>query len=140
MHYNMKDFCISWGRGTFACMPSAKELIRNHAPDIDVFLVSMIFSSNYPSDLFPTFLVDVYGIPPIIRIHCLTGSGFSWEEEILQSAPTIDGPWKNVAFGGRLITGPAALSFPPSSSESSRNSSSYNKRITWIGTGNRLSR
>ena len=74
-------------------IPEAKELMRNRLPDNDgVFRIDQT-DHHY----LGVEVIDVYGFPPKIKITIgRNGIDIRWYEGILQSPPTINGPWKDV--------------------------------------------
>ena len=79
------------GAGAPTRIPAAKELIRNQLPDDDgVFRIGQA-EHHY----LGVGVIEVYGFPPRITIR-RNGIDIRWYEGILQAAPTVDGPWKDV--------------------------------------------
>ena len=76
---------------------SAKDLIRNREPDDDgVFRIPMKADYSSSSD---QFTIEVHGIAPRIWLSRQEdGVEIVWEAGPLQSAPTINGPWKDITF------------------------------------------
>lgn len=119
MHYEMKEFNLSLS-STIENLrfPSARELIRNRIPDSDG--VFRIRSSSPASDIlwggvevdidgvyritydnaadYP-LLIEVYGVEPQIWLTRQEGGvEILWNIGMLQSAPSIDGPWTDITF------------------------------------------
>ena len=66
----------------------AKDLIKNQEPDNDG-----VFRLTAP------FAIEVHGVPPRIWLtRQEDGVEIVWEAGPLQSAPTINGPWKDITF------------------------------------------
>lgn len=75
-------------------IPSAQELIKNREPDDDgVFRIPMYYNFHHH------FIIEVHGIAPRIWLtRQEDGVEIVWEAGPLQSAPTINGPWKDITF------------------------------------------
>ena len=79
-------------------IPSAKDLIRNREPDDDgVFRIPMYAGPAVYNE--GKFTIEVHGIAPRIWLSRQEdGVEIVWEAGPLQSAPTINGPWKDITF------------------------------------------
>ena len=77
-------------------IPSAQELIKNREPDDDgVFRIPMNYDFHHQFQ----FTIEVHGIAPRIWLtRQEDGVEIVWEAGPLQSAPTINGPWKDITF------------------------------------------
>ena len=81
------------GAGAPTRIPAAKELMRNRIPDVDgVFRIDQ--TDHHYLDVG---VIEVYEFTPKPKIT-IRGNGIDirWPEGILQSSPTINGPWKDV--------------------------------------------
>lgn len=114
VHYEMREFSISQRlenenanrRYAHATIPAAKELIKNESPDSDGFFkVDLETHSEYSSSVSGSVLIDVYGAPPTIKMIRREDGRLEivWEDSLLQTSPTIDGPWEDIAFGGGTL-------------------------------------
>ena len=103
-----------------ATIPAAKELIKNESPDSDGFFKIDLetYSEHGISSVSGSVLIEVYGAPPTIRLIRMEDGSLEivWEDSLLQTSPTIDGPWEDVAFGG----GTLRWNIRPSDSEPSK--------------------
>lgn len=81
-------------------IPSAQELIRNREPDDDgVFRIPRYAGPAVYNE--GEFTIEVHGIAPRIWLtRQEDGVEIVWEAGPLQSAPTINGPWKDITFDG----------------------------------------
>lgn len=105
VHRDMERFSLlvlnPWsGYNVFAIpfrIPAAKELIRNREPDDDgIFRIPMNAGGI---DHKLEFTIEVHGIAPRIWLTRQEGGvEIVWEAGPLQSAPTINGPWKDITF------------------------------------------
>ncbi len=119
VHYEMKEFNLSLS-STIGNLrfPPARELIRNRIPDSDG--VFRIRSSSPASDILQggvevdidgvyritynnaadyPLLIEVYGVKPQIWLTRQEGGvEILWNIGMLQSAPSIDGPWTDITF------------------------------------------
>ena len=116
VHYEMKEFNLTIVENLR--FPPARELIRNRITDSDG--VFRIRSSSPASDIlwggvevdidgvyritydnaadYP-LLVEVYGVEPQIWLTRQEGGvEILWNIGMLQSAPSIDGPWTDITF------------------------------------------
>ena len=128
VHYEMREFSIlqrlenenANRRYASATIPAAKELIKNESPDSDGFFKVDVktYSEHGISAVSGSVLVEVYGAPPTIKMIRMEDGRLEivWEDSLLQTSPTIDGPWKDVAFGG----GTLRWNIRPSDSEPSK--------------------
>ena len=84
------------GLGAPTRIPSAEDLIRNREPDDDgVFRIPMNYDFHHQFQ----FSIEVHGIAPRIWLtRQEDGVEIIWEAGPLQSAPTINGPWKDITF------------------------------------------
>lgn len=97
VHKDMERFLLflpsgrRGGAGAPTRIPAAKELIRNRLPnEYGVFRIDQT-DHHY----LGVGVIEVYGFPPRITIR-RNGIDIRWYEGILQSSPTIKGPWKDV--------------------------------------------
>ena len=115
----MREFLIYWrdlADPIDATIPAAKELIKNESPYSDGFFkVDVETNSKYGISVSGSVLIDVYGAPPTIKMIRIEDGRLEivWEDSLLQTSPTIDGPREDVAFGGGTLRWrmfPSALS------------------------------
>ena len=120
VHYEMREFSIAQRLENedanliyaHATIPSAKELIKNESPDSDGFFkVDVKTDSEDSSSVSGSVLIEVYGAPPTIKMIRMEDGRLEivWEDSLLQTSPTIDGPWVEAAFIGefRLLRFPS---------------------------------
>lgn len=78
-------------------IPSAKDLIKNREPDDDGIFRIPMNAGGIEHKL--EFTIEVHGIAPRIWLSRQEdGVEIVWEAGPLQSAPTINGPWKDITF------------------------------------------
>lgn len=96
-HWIRQDFTGDYDWDVPTRIPAAKDLIKNLRLDVAVDsegFVRASLDSGLRIDV-----IEVYGFPPRISMTRKDGGvELSWDRGALQSAPTIDGPWKDVTF------------------------------------------
>ena len=102
VHKDMGPFLLIYrkrfgGEGSFSLptrIPSAKELIKDRTPESDG-----VFRIEAGNSLLGASVIEVHGVPPRIWLNRQEGGvEIVWEAGPLQSAPTINGPWKDITF------------------------------------------
>ena len=116
MSFNQRNFTLQIHKdmGRFLVneirIPAAKDLIRNREPD-DNGVFRIVFPAAYLYDYDEPgysgwgakekfFTIEVHGVAPRIWLNRQEGGvEIVWDRGQLQSAPSIDGPWKDVTYG-----------------------------------------
>ena len=89
LHKDMRAFYLFRGRNVLR-IPPMQDLIQNLEPDDDGLIRTVFHGVS----------IEVYGVPPRLTMKRRPdGVEISWKGGVLQSAPSIDGPWKDVTYG-----------------------------------------
>lgn len=89
LHKDMRAFYLFRGQNVLR-IPPMQDLIQNLEPDDDGLIRTV----------FQGVSIEVYGVPPRLMMKRRPdGVEISWKGGVLQSASSIDGPWKDVTYG-----------------------------------------
>ena len=89
LHKDMRAFYLFRGQNVLR-IPPMQDLIQNLEPDDDGLIRTVFHGVS----------IEVYGIPPRLTMKRRPdGVEITWKGGVLQSAPSIDGPWKDVTYG-----------------------------------------
>ena len=88
LHKDMRAFYLFRGQNVLR-IPPMQDLIQNLEPDDDGLIRTVFHGVS----------IEVYGVPPRLTMKRRPdGVEISWKGGVLQSAPSIDGPWKDVTY------------------------------------------
>ena len=89
LHKHMRAFYLFRGQNVLR-IPPMQDLIQNLEPDDDGLIRTVFHGVS----------IEVYGIPPRLTMKRRPdGVEISWKGGVLQSAPSINGPWQDVTYG-----------------------------------------
>ncbi len=89
LHKDMRAFYLFRGQNVLR-IPPMQDLIQNLEPDDDGLIRTVFHGVS----------IEVYGVPPRLTMKRRPdGVEISWKGGVLQSASSIDGPWKDVTYG-----------------------------------------
>ena len=89
LHKDMRAFYLFRGQNVLR-IPPMQDLIQNLEPDDDGLIRTVFHGVS----------IEVYGVPPRLTMKRRSdGVELSWKGGVLQSAPSIDGPWTDITYG-----------------------------------------